>query len=57
MALYGFFVGPRAAAFLDAMPAGKLRAQVTKKMRSLMTDPHPPGCKKLIGITSGMDAV
>jgi mRNA interferase RelE/StbE len=57
MPLLGFSIGPKAAAFLDAMPAGKLRAQVAKRARSLMDNPHPPGCKKLVGVTSGTDAV
>ncbi len=44
---YGFRLAPKAAAFLNAMPAGKMRAQVAKKARDLMEHPHPPGCKKL----------
>lgn len=53
--LFGFAVGPDAAAFLDQLPAGKLRRQITKKVRSLAKDPHPQGCKKLKGLTSGVD--
>jgi mRNA-degrading endonuclease RelE of RelBE toxin-antitoxin system len=36
---------------------GKVRAQIVKKARALLTDPFPPGCKKLVGVTSGTDAV
>jgi mRNA interferase RelE/StbE len=57
MPLVGFSFGPAAAAFLDKMPAGKVRAQIAKKARSLLTDSYPPGCKKLIGVVSGNDAV
>lgn len=57
MPLFGFTIGRRAAAFLDAMPAGKLRAQIAKKVWALMSDPHPPGCKKLTGVTHRADAV
>ena len=56
-ALFGFAIGPAAAAFLDQLPAGKVRRQITRKARALATDPHPQGCKKLKGITSGTDSV
>lgn len=55
--LVGFAVGPAAAAFLDGMPAGKLRRQVAKKMMGLAKEPYPQGCKKLNGIKLGKDAV
>ena len=57
MPLTGFSFGPTAAAFLDKMPPGKVRAQIAKKARSLLANPYPPGCKKLIGVMSGTDAV
>jgi mRNA interferase RelE/StbE len=57
MPLVGFSFGPAAVAFLDSMPAGKLRARIVKKARALLTNPHPPGCKKLVGVMSGTDAV
>ena len=53
----GFSFGPAAAAFLDKMPAGKIRARITKKARSLLDNPFPQGCKKLVGLTSGSDAI
>jgi hypothetical protein len=43
MPLAGFSFGPAAAAFLDKMPPGKLRAQIVRKARSLLTNPYPPG--------------
>lgn len=51
--LWGLAFGPRAVAFLDAMPPGKLRAQITKKARSLIGDAYPQGCKKLAVLTHG----
>jgi mRNA interferase RelE/StbE len=39
------------------MPPGKLRAQVTKKAKALISDPHPQGCKKLVGWKDGDDPV
>jgi mRNA-degrading endonuclease RelE of RelBE toxin-antitoxin system len=55
MPLIGLSFGPAAAAFLDNMPAGKVRAQIVK--RAHLTEAHPPGCKKLVGVMSGTDAV
>lgn len=57
MPLAGLSFGPAAVAFLDKMPEGKLRAQITKRARSLISDPYPPGCKKLVGVMSGPDPV
>lgn len=57
MPLMGFSFGPAATAFLDKMPAGKLRAQIAKKAKALHTDPYPQGCKKLAARVSGDDAV
>jgi mRNA interferase RelE/StbE len=57
MPLVGLSFGPAATAFLDKMDPGKVRAQIVRKARSLLTDPFPPGCKKLVGVTSGTDAV
>lgn len=53
----GFSFGPAATAFLDKMQPGKVRAQITKKARSLLTNPYPPGCKKLVGVMAGTDPV
>lgn len=52
-ALWGLAFGPRAVAYLNAMPPGKLRAQITKKARSLILNPFPPGCKKLAVLSYG----
>lgn len=57
MPILGFSFGPAAVAFLDRMPPGKIRAQIVKKARSLMANPYPAGCKKLVGVVSGADAV
>lgn len=55
--LFGFSFGPAAAAFLDQLPPGKLRRQIIKRARSLITNSHPPGCKKLNGVMDGKDLV
>jgi mRNA interferase RelE/StbE len=57
MRLIGFSFGPDAAAFLDHMAPGKVRAQLTKKPRSLHTTPYPNGCKKLVNVMHGEDPV
>lgn len=49
MPFVGLAFGHAATAFLDKMPVGKLRAQLTKKAKALITNPHPAGCKKLTG--------
>ena len=35
----------------------KIRAQILKKAKELIYDPHPPGCKKLVDRMSGDDPV
>lgn len=57
MPLIGFSIGPDAAAFLDDMPPGKLRSQIAKKAKSLLSNPHPQGCKKLNNLTFEGDPV
>ena len=49
MRLIGFAFTDAALDTLDDLPP-KLRKQVIKKARTLLTDPHPPGCKKLVGV-------
>ena len=46
--LWGLAVGPAAQDYLDAMSAGKQRAQIVKKMKTLLRGPHPSGSKKLV---------
>ena len=55
--LFGLAFGRAAAEFLDRMPSGKIRAQVAKRAKALINNPHPPGCKKLSGKKSGEEAV
>lgn len=57
MPLIGLSFAPAATAFLDRMPPGKLRAQIAKKAKALHTNPYPSGCKKLVDVTEGSDAV
>ena len=46
--LWSLEFGPDATAFLDGLPAGKIRRQIVKKAKTLQSKPFPPGCKKLI---------
>ena len=55
--LWGLAFGPSATEFLDNMPPGKTRAQITKKAKSLILNPHPAGCKKLAGVSIGGEDV
>ena len=55
--LFGLAFGPDATEFLDRMPSGKIRAQLAKKAKSLINDPHPAGCKKLKGTNDTGEAV
>jgi mRNA-degrading endonuclease RelE of RelBE toxin-antitoxin system len=55
MRLFGLAFGPHATAYLDRMSPGKIRAQIVKKARTLLLEPHPPGSVKLHGITSDGD--
>lgn len=57
MPLVGFSFGPSATAFLDKMPPGKLRAQIAKRAKALLSDAHPPGCKKLVDVMFENDPV
>jgi mRNA interferase RelE/StbE len=47
--LFGLAFSSAATEFLDRMPSGKIRAQLAKKAKTLILDPHPSGCKKLKG--------
>lgn len=55
--LWGLAFGPAAEAFLDAMPPGKVRAQISKKARTLLAGPFQQGCKKLVNYKHGEDDV
>jgi mRNA interferase RelE/StbE len=55
--LFGLAFGPHATSYLDRMSPGKIRAQIVKKARALILDPHPPGSMKLHGITSDSEPV
>lgn len=53
MPLFGFSVSQSALSFLESVPH-KLRAQIIKKAKALITNPYPQGSKKLQGITSAL---
>lgn len=55
--LFGLAFGSRATSFLDQMPPGKVRGQIAKKAKSLIVNPHPPGCKKLVGVAEGEEDI
>ena len=55
--LWGLAFGPAATAFLNAMPPGKVRAQIVKKAKTLQGDPYRPGCKKLVNVKDVSDDV
>jgi mRNA-degrading endonuclease RelE of RelBE toxin-antitoxin system len=50
--LFELAFGPHATAYLDRMSPGKIRAQIVKKAKTLILNPHPPGSLKLHNITS-----
>jgi mRNA interferase RelE/StbE len=56
-ALFALVFSEAASDFLDQMPSGKIRAQVAKKAKSLVINPHPAGCKKLVGVKDGDNPV
>jgi mRNA interferase RelE/StbE len=45
--LWGLALGHDAAAFLDDMRPGKIRAQIVKRYKKLQTEPFPHGYIKL----------
>lgn len=49
----GLSFSESALAFFPTVPH-KLRAQIIKKARALILNPHPQGSKKLQGITTSM---
>ncbi len=55
--LWGLALGSAAASFLDGMQPGKIRAQVVKRVKLLQHDPHPAGCKKLVDMKNGTEAI
>jgi mRNA interferase RelE/StbE len=55
--LFGLGLTEAALDYIDRMPSGKIRAQLTKKAKSLIYNPHPPGCKKLKGMMEGDEQV
>lgn len=57
MPLLALTFGPSAVEFLDTLAPGKLRAQITKKVKALITEPHPAGCKKLYDLTYNGEAI
>jgi len=48
--LFGLAFGEAALKYLDRMPPGKIRAQVAKKAKALIYDPHPAGSEKVAGL-------
>ena len=55
--LFGLAFSQSASDYLDNLPAGTLRAQIAKKAKTLIIEPKPSGCKKLIGMNHGDEEV
>ena len=51
MPLFGLSVSQCALSFLETLPH-KIRAQIIKRVKALILNPHPQGSKKLQGIES-----
>jgi len=49
VAAYRLFIKPAAAKEIERLPTKKLRRAIVARIRSLATDPRPPGCVKLSG--------
>lgn len=43
--------------FLEVFVPSKIGGQIKRKTETLCTTPHPPGSKKLQGVTEGTDQV
>ncbi len=48
MASYNIYIKPSAAKEIEAVPR-RDRVRIIGRIRSLATDPRPPGCEKLSG--------
>ena len=48
MASYSLFIKPSAAKEIEGLPK-PARGRIVAKIRSLSSDPRPPGCEKLSG--------
>ena len=55
--LFGLAFASAATKFLNRMKPGKIRARIAKKAKSLIGDPHPKGCKRIVGMRDGDDPV
>jgi mRNA interferase RelE/StbE len=55
--LFGLAFSDPALRFLDEMPPGKVRAQLSKRAKALIYNPHPPGYRKLKGMPEGSEPV
>jgi mRNA interferase RelE/StbE len=51
--LYGYAYSEAALKFLEAISPPKVRSQIKKRIDALASNPIPPGCKKLHGLTDG----
>jgi mRNA interferase RelE/StbE len=55
--LIGFAYSESALRYLEQLPSQKLRRQIKNKIDSLASNPNPPTCKKLTGITEDGEPV
>jgi mRNA interferase RelE/StbE len=56
-ALHGFSYSESALKFLETVVAAKVRGQIKRKIEALAANPHPPGCKKLVGVDNEGEVV
>lgn len=56
-ASYELAYSERALKFLEAVSSTKLRRQIKQKIDGLATDPKPPKCKLLHGVSDGENPV
>ncbi len=51
--LYGCAYSEAALKYLETISPTKIRGQIKQRIEALASNPTPPGCKKLHGITDG----
>jgi mRNA interferase RelE/StbE len=56
-ALIGFAYADSALKYLETTVPPKIRGQIKRKVESLLTNPTPPGSKKLHGVMDGDNPV
>jgi mRNA interferase RelE/StbE len=55
--LFGLAYTRAALEFLEKRVPNKIRGQITRKVRALLNNPHPPGCKLIHNTADGKHRV